>query len=234
MSRIAKVGRLYLINTRSMLWVPGIILAGSWLLTIAIFWIISSQVPSSASEVGVSGGIQAPLWYSLALGITGMNLLFPFSQTLGITRREFVLGSGLAAAVYSAILSTVLVVGGAIEQLTHGVFGGYFFYIPWIWDDGWFGAWLVFFTSPLLLFLVGFTLAAVYRRFGPLWLTIALLALAAALVALLGVLTFTGSWMRLFLWFQGFGPASTSFAMLITALAVGGLAYMSLRRMVVR
>lgn len=233
MKRIANVARLYLVNTRSMLWVPVVVLASAWVITLLIFKLVSSQ--GAAEGAMVSGGIQAPLWYTLALGITGMNLLFPFSQALGITRREFVLGSGFAAAVYSATLALVLVLGGLAEQATDAFgIGGYFFYLPWVWADGWFGAWLLFFSLSTMFFIVGFTLASVYKRYGALWLTIALALMTIALIGIIWIVTTTGSWMRLFAWFAGFGPLSSSLVLAGVTLVVGGLAYLTLRRMVVR
>ena len=62
------------------------------------------------------GGAQAPLWYFLVVGIQALTLTFPFSQAMSVTRREFYLGTLLTAALTSAILAGIFVVGGFIEQ----------------------------------------------------------------------------------------------------------------------
>ena len=56
---------------------------------------------------------------------------------MSVTRREFYLGTLLTAALTSAILAGIAVVGGLVEQATDGWgMNGWFFGLPWIWEAG--------------------------------------------------------------------------------------------------
>ncbi len=83
------------------------------------------------------GGQQAPIWYFGVVGIQALTLTFPFSQAMSVTRWEFYLGTLLTAALTSAILAVIAVVGGLIEQATDGWgINGWFFALPWVWAYG--------------------------------------------------------------------------------------------------
>lgn len=45
------------------------------------------------------------MWSFLFVGVSAMTLTFPFSQSVGLARWEFYLGSLAAAAVTSAVLA---------------------------------------------------------------------------------------------------------------------------------
>lgn len=116
MKRIINMARLQLINTRSMLWVPFVIAFGALLISLIPLTLVHQTDPGPNYSLGV----QAPLWYSLAIGISSLNLLFPFSQAIAITRREFVLGSALSSAIFSLCLAGTLILSGLVEKATGG------------------------------------------------------------------------------------------------------------------
>ncbi|HOA86317.1 MAG: hypothetical protein GX871_08550 [Microbacteriaceae bacterium] len=228
MSRTLNVVRMQLVNRQTFVWVPLIVLGGSLLLTLAIYAILQS---SGITEPKFGGGAQAPLWYFLVVGIQSLTLTFPFSQAMSVTRREFYVGTVLTAALTSAILAIVFVLGGLLEQATGGWgMNGYFFHLDWVWQAGPAGAALFFFILAMLFFVTGFGCALVYRRFGTLGLSILLVGIGAVLVALLWLIGQANAWAAVFTWFAQQGAVSLSLWMLALAAVIGVLAFAGLRR----
>jgi len=191
MSRVLNVVRLQLINKQTFIWVPLIVLAGAVVVSVLIY----AMIPVDTPKYG--GGGQAPLWYFFAIGMTAMTLTFPFSQAMSITRREFFLGTMLAAVFGSLLMAVLFLIGAGIELLTNGWgVNGYVFHLPWLWEAGPIGAGIVYFTLALFFFVFGFTGATIYKSWGPLVLTIVSVALALLLVGLVYLVT------RLELWGQ--------------------------------
>lgn len=180
-SRILGVVRLQFTNRQTFIWMPLLILTGAWLITLIIHWIIAS---AGVDGPMYSGSSQAPLWYFAIVGAQAVNLTFYFSQAMSLTRREFCLGSFLAAAISAVGMSAVFVVMGFIEQATDGYgMNGYVSYLPWVWEHGPLGAGFVYFVLTILCYILGFWFAIVYKRFGTLILTSSLIAIALALLA---------------------------------------------------
>lgn len=225
MKRIVNVARLQTINTRSIVWVPLVVLVAAFLVGLII----------AAAARGIpiySGGVQAPLWYFLALGIMTLARTFPFSQALGVTRRDFIAGTFMAALALGAVLASVVVIGGWAEQATNGWgVNLYFFHLPWLWSDGTFGAWLLSLACAWTLFIAGFLLAGVYQRWGTLQLTLWLAGLGLALALAVLVIARMNAWAALGQWFADTG--ALGFALLLAALGVvlGTASYGVVRRL---
>ncbi|MCM3778481.1 hypothetical protein [Microbacterium hydrocarbonoxydans] len=191
MRRTLNVIRLQLINRQTFIWVPLIILGSAVVISVLIY----AMIPVDTPKYG--GGGQAPLWYFFAIGMGAMTYTFPFSQAMSVTRRDFFLGTLATAVLGSALLGLVFLLGGAIELATNGYgVNGYVFHLPWLWEAGPAGAFIVFFTLALFLFMLGFTGATIYKSWGPLVLTIVGVGLALVLLALVFLVT------RLELWLQ--------------------------------
>ncbi|MGV9768027.1 hypothetical protein ACWDR7_00835 [Microbacterium sp. NPDC003461] len=223
--RTLNVVRLQLINAQSFVWVPLLILGAA----IAISLLIFGMVPGG--EVKVAGGANAPLWYFLAIGIQAMTLSFPFSQAMSITRREFFVGTVIVGAIGAAMMATIFLALAAIEAATNGYgLNGRIAYLEWFFEPGWASAWLTYFTITLLLYVVGFWIGTIWKRFGTLVLTSVLVVLGLALVVAIFVITRTESWEPVITWFAQTGPlVLTLWGLLLTAvLSVG--AYATLRK----
>ncbi|MGF6824630.1 hypothetical protein M2317_003563 [Microbacterium sp. ZKA21] len=187
--RTLNVIRLQLINKGTFIWYPLVILAGAVIISVLIY----AMIPIDEPKYG--GGGQAPLWYFFAIGMSAMTLTFPFSQAMSITRREFFLGTMLTAILASALMGVLFLIGGGIEILTNGYgVNGYVFYLPWLWEAGPLGAFVVYFTLALFFFVIGFTGATVFKSWGQMVLIIAIFALTLALLGLVFLVT------RLELW----------------------------------
>jgi hypothetical protein len=227
MSRTVNVIRMQLINRQTFIWLPLIILGASFLMSLAIY----AMIPYAGPKYG--GGAQAPLWYFLAVGVQAMTLSFPFSQALSVTRREFYLGTLLTAVLTSVILAAVYVVGGFIEQATDGWgLNGWFFRLPWVWEQGPAAAAVVYFGLAMLLFIVGFGCALLYKRFGPLGLTIVLVGIGVLLLGALYLVGRANAWAALFEWITAQGALGLSLWGMVLAAVIAVGSFLTLRRAV--
>ncbi|MCU4297646.1 hypothetical protein D3I60_11245 [Brevibacterium permense] len=228
-NRTLGVVRLQFTNTQTFVWVPVLVLGGVWLITLTIYWIISA---SGVDGPMYSGGSQAPLWYFAVVGAQAMNLTFYFSQAMSLTRREFYLGSLLAAAMSAVGVSAVFVALGVIEQATGGYgMGGYFAYLPWVWEGGPLAAGIIYFVLTMLWFILGFWFAIVNKRFGALILTLSLIVIALVLLAGAARLSFEQAWGELWMWLadtQAIGLALWALGLTVI-FAMGS--YLTLRRL---
>ncbi len=225
MSRTVGVIRMQLINRQTFIWLPLIILGAAFLMSLAIY----AMIPTDAPKYG--GGAQAPLWYFLAVGIQAMTLSFPFSQALSITRREFYLGTLLTAVVTSVILAAVYVVGGFVEQTTNGWgLNGWFFRLPWVWEQGPAAAAVVYFGLAMLLFIIGFACALLYKRFGGVGLTLVLVGVGALLVGAMYLVGRADAWGAVFEWIATQGALGLSLWGMVLAAVIAVGSYLTLRR----
>ena len=230
MKRALKLTRVCVINTPSMLWTPVVVLAFAATISIAIF-AITPVVPGSK----ISGGLNAPLWFFMVLGIQAVSHLLPFSLALGATRRDYALSCFLVALISGIALSVLITVCGAIEGATNG-WGHrwYFFRLPWIWANGWFSAFLLVAAITWCFYMLGFVFAVLYKRLGMAALIAVLGASTLALVGIVWVVVARAGWEGLFEWFNWFGPLSTACALtgLTAVLAICG--YAAIRRLQIR
>ncbi|MFT4135330.1 hypothetical protein [Microbacterium sp.] len=228
MSRTLNVVRMQLVNRQTFIWIPLIILGGCLVISLAIYALLIS---SGVHGVKVGGAAQGPLWYFLAVGIQSLTLTFPFSQAMSVTRREFYLGTLLTAAVASAVLATIFVLGGLLEQATNG-FGlnGYMFYLEWIWQAGPLAAGLAYFSGAMLLFVIGFACATIWKRFGAMGLTLVLIAAGAAILGILWLISRADAWGGVAAWIMTQGALGLAAWGLVATALLAGASYLILRR----
>lgn len=225
MRRVINVVRLQLINRQTFVWIPLLILGAATVMSIAIYMMIPSAEPK------YGGGGQAPLWYFFAIGLSAMNLTFPFSQAMSITRRDFFLGTMLTAVGSSALMAVLYVIGGAIELATNGYgLNGWMFYLPWLWEAGPVGAFVVAFALALFFFVIGFTGATVYKRWGPLAVTIASVGAAAVLIGLLFLAVRLGFGNQIASTIMSLGAFGLALWGLVVVAVLSGLSFLVFRR----
>ena len=144
---------------------------------------------------------------------------------------EFYFGTLITAALTSAFLAVIYVIGGFIERATGGWgVNGYFFALDWLWAAGPLVAGLFYFALGMLFFTVGFVSATIYKRFGGLWLTIVLLGLGLVLVAAMWVVGRANAWAELFGWFASIGVGGLAGLVAVAVLACAVVAFPILRR----
>ncbi len=228
MSRTWNVVRMQLVNKQTYLTVPVIVLAGSLVITLAIYAIIAS---AGVEGPMYGGGAQAPLWYFAVVGAQALTLTFPFSQAMSVTRRAFYLGTLLTAIMTAAILAAIFVLGGLFEQATGGWgMNGYFFYLPWIWEAGPAAGGLFFFTLALAFFVVGFWGATIFKRWGTAVLTTVIFAIALVLVGALWLIGRLDAWGAVGTWIMTSGALGLSLWGLALIAVLAGTSYLTLRR----
>lgn len=225
MKRVLNVIRLQLINRQTYIWVPLIVLGGSFLISLLIY----AMIPIDEPKYG--GGSQAPLWYFLFVGIQAMTMTFPFSQALSITRRDFFLGTLLTAVGTSLLLAVLFVLGGLLELGTNGWgVNGYFFHLPWIWEDGPLAAGVVYFTLALFIFVIGFTFATLFKTWGMIVLTISWIAVALLLVGIVFLITRLELWMQVWMGISDLGALGLALWGLILTAALTLISFFAFRR----
>lgn len=225
MLRTLKVIRLQLINKQTYIWVPLMIVGGSLLISI----LISMMIPIDEPKYG--GGSQAPLWYFLFVGIQALTMTFPFSQALSVTRREFYLGTLITAALTSAILGAIFIVGGLIELATNGWgVNGWFFHLPWVWEAGPLAAGFVYATLALFIFIIGFTCATIYKSWGTMVLTLIGLALGLILVGLVYLTTRFELWGNVWTGILDLGALGLALWGLVAIAIMAGISFLAFRR----
>jgi hypothetical protein len=227
MNRTLNVIRMQLVNRQTFVWMPLIILGGSFALSMLVY----AMIPVDAPKYG--GAAQAPLWYLLAVGIQALTMTFPFSQAMSVTRREFYLGTLLTSGLAAVLLAAIYMIGGLVEQATTGWgLNGYYFYLPWVWQAGAFGAGFFYAVMAMLLFIVGFWAATIYQRFGGTVLTIVLVSLGFLFVGLLWLAIRADMWDEIWTWVATAGVVGTTAWSLVLAAVLAGIAFLTLRRTV--
>jgi len=225
MSRTLNVVRLQLINKQTFIWVPLIVLASATVVSVLIYAIIPVDGPK------YGGGGQAPLWVFFAVGLSAMTLTFPFSQAMSITRREFFTGTLIAAVLGSAFMGVLFLIGGGIEMLTNGWgVNGYVFHLPWVWEAGPFGAFVVYFTLALLFFVVGFTGATIYKTWGPVVTTVVTVGLALVLVGVVFLVTRLELWGQVAAAIMNLGALGLALWGLVAIVALALVSFLAFRR----
>ncbi|KTR78616.1 membrane protein [Microbacterium oxydans] len=225
MRRTFNVVRLQLINKGTFVWYPLIILAAAVVISIIIY----AMIPVDTPKYG--GGGQAPLWYFFAIGMSAMTLTFPFSQAMSITRREFFFGTMLTAILGSALMGILFLIGGGIEVATNGYgVNGYVFYLPWLWDAGPLGAFVVFFTLALFFFVLGFTGATIYKSWGQLVLLIVSIGLGLVLVGLVFLATRLDLWNHVGATIMDLGAVGLALWGLVLTAIFTGVSFLAFRR----
>ncbi|WP_460798113.1 hypothetical protein [Microbacterium sp. GXF0217] len=223
--RTLNVIRLQLINKGTFIWYPLMILGAAVVISVLIY----AMIPVDEPKYG--GGGQAPLWYFFAIGMSAMTLTFPFSQAMSITRREFFLGTLLTAILGSALMGVLFLIGGGIELLTNGYgVNGYVFYLPWLWEAGPLGAFVVYFTLALFFFLIGFTGATIYKSWGQMVLIIASFAIALVLLGLIFIATRFELWGHVWVGILDLGAMGLALWGLVAVAVLSVISFLAFRR----
>ncbi|WP_404430285.1 hypothetical protein LG299_11380 [Microbacterium lacus] len=225
MSRTLNVVRMQFVNKQTYIWVPLLVLVGAFVLTLMVF----ALIPYDGVKTG--GGTMAPLWYFLVVGVQSLTLTFPFSQAMSVTRREFYLGTLLAATCTSAMLAVIFVIGGLIEQATNGWgMNGFFFYLEGLWAAGPLGALFSFFVISMLFFIAGFWSATIFKRFGTLWLTAVLVALGLVIVGIIWLAGRLDAWAQIGEWIAAQGSLGLTLWGVLLGVILAGVSFLTLRR----
>ncbi|MHA7176675.1 hypothetical protein ACX80D_08470 [Arthrobacter sp. Sr24] len=217
---------MQLINKWTFLGIPAVIIAGSFLLSLAIFALIPNTV-----ETKYSGAGQAVMWYFFGLGIQSLTLSFPFSQGLSVSRRSYFLGTVGLFTVLAAAIAALYVILGWVEQATNGWgLQGRMFALEWVADRHWFIQWFFYYILMMFLFLLGLWAATVYKRWQATGLLILCLSLAVLLIGAAALITLQGWWPAVGAWMMRLTPLSLGALALVFVVMLGSAGYATLRR----
>lgn len=227
MNRIVNVMRMQLINRWTFIGIPAVILVASF----ALSWVIWSLVPYEGAKY--SGGSQAIMWYFLALGIQSLTMTFPFSQGLSISRKAFFLGTLGLFAIIAVVTTALYYVLGLIEVATDGWgLNGRFFALEWIAEGSGLPMMVFYFTAMMVLFLIGFWAATIYKRWQTTGLLITGIGTALILVGLVFYITRAELWGQVGQFLGSQSQLSVAGWLAVVGVALAGGSYLTLRRAV--
>jgi hypothetical protein len=237
LGRTSRIVRLHLANPRTTIVLPALIVGAIFLMTLAIWTLISANLdPSEAAEA--SEGTQysgASSWifvYMLIVAVQAMNLTFPLALGYGSTRRDFYLGSALTFVLLSAGWAVGLTILSGLETLTGGWGVGLHMFTAIYFGGGEMELWqrlVVFFCVMLFFFFTGAAFGAVYVRWKATGLIVAFIALGALLVGAIALFTYTRSWDVVGAFFAQAQVLGTALWLLVPTAIGGVIGYLVLR-----
>ncbi|SMG09581.1 hypothetical protein [Agreia pratensis] len=238
-SNILAVVRLHLVNRYSVFAVPWLIMAGIFVVNVAIWWIIFASVSSEADRadardgISYSGALFYIFVYMLVLGIQAVAFTFPFALGFSVTRRDFWLGSALTFIALSAVYSACLTILATIEVATGGwglggtMFASYYFGGA---DASWIERFGLYFATYLFFYFVGAAIATIYQRWRNNGMLVLFGTLGLVLIAGIALVSFTNSWPSVGAWLDSNGPSGVIAWSLVPTVIAAITGYFILRR----
>jgi len=199
LKRITSVAKLHFANPWTTLGLPWIILGVIFVGMLTIWWLIYSAI-DPADRAGALEGTQFSgssffiYIYMMVVAIQAISITFPFALGYGVTRRDYYLGSALAFVVLAVIYTAGLTLISAAETMTGGWGMGVTIFAPVYFGAGIAERIFVQFVAFLFFLFFGSAIAAVWVRWKATGVTMFFIVVAALLVGLIALATFTGSW----------------------------------------
>lgn len=208
MSTMVNIVRYHLVDKLQYVIMPWAVVLFSFLVNVVVV-----GVASSGSGDRYSGGIAAIYAIQFVLGVLSMTRTLPFGLFLGLSRRTYYLGTALTIGAMGVGYGLVLTGLKVVEEATGGWgMQEHFFRVPWLFDSPWYLYWLTSFVLLVLWFLMGMWYGLVYRRWNVVGLAVFGGAQALVLLAVVILLSLTGSW-----------PAVWNFFGTVTAIGFTGV-----------
>ena len=187
MTDVRTTMRLHLLTWKPAVAWPWGILAASFTINLLVQRALSPEF----REQSWSGGLTS-IYAVVAVWATALiSQVFPFALGLGITRRDYALGTALTLVAQAVLFALALAGLQAVEQASHGFGVGLAFFGPaGIRQDGVVLQTLVYATGFVLVGAVMSALAVVHHR----WRTTGLFTLIMALILAGGALIVLATW----------------------------------------
>lgn len=235
--RMVAVARLHVTNPFPILVLPWLILGFIFLVNLLIWFIVltavgGSGLPDSAIEgMQYSGATSFIFVYMLVVAVQAVNLTFPFALGYSVTRRDFYLGSSLTFVALSAYYALGMTILGAIEKATNGWgIGGAMFNVIYLRADNAFLQFVQLFLIFLFFFFVGAATASVYVRWRTNGMIVFFASLTLLLVGVAALITMTGSWPAVGIWFVTNGPLGVAAWLLVPTVLAAITGFFLLRK----
>ena len=190
--RIRNVVQLHTVNRLQAFGWPLLIMCFSLIIVLVIGALVGGvggQEARDGMRMGMqwNGAIFALLGPLIGFGFTAMGQYFPLALGLGITRREFAIGTSLVFVGNALFYAVIVAIGKAIESATTGFgLGIRFFDTVYTGLGAWWQTLLQTFLLILAVSLVGAAITTAYHRWGQSFLWTFWLTLAVIVVAISG------------------------------------------------
>ncbi len=198
-SRVWNAVRLHAANPWPTLITPWLIFAAIFGLTFAIWHLVTRAAGGTqnldTNAFDFNGGVTWVFFFLMVMAIQTMSLTFRFALGIGMTRRDYYLGTVTYLAILASTYAAGITLLAQVERLTNGWGLDGRFFAPWILADlpAW-QLWYVNALAGLLLAMLGVAAGAVWVRWKATGLYVFLGGLAAVIVGTLWLMTVTESW----------------------------------------
>jgi len=161
-SRVNSVIKMHFKDKWSWFIIPWMVLLSSFVINL----IVASLVDTP--EGIKTGGLASIFVYMLCGGIIVLPQTFPFALGFSVSRRDYMLGTAGMLGLVALYCSAILIIMSLIEQY---VIVGWnvnlnFFHFSFMDPMNMFNLFLVYFFAIVHLFVTGFVIGCIYRRFG--------------------------------------------------------------------
>ncbi len=197
--RVWNAVRLHVANPWPSLITPWLIFAAIFGLNLAIWYMVTASVGGvenlDPDAFYYNGGVTWVLFFLMAMAVQSMSLTFRFALGVGMTRRDYFLGTVAYLVLLASMYAAGIALLAQVERLTDGWGVGGRFFAPWFLAElpAW-ELWYINATAGLLLALLGLILGAVWVRWRVLGLYLFLGAFALLIIAAVWLMTVTDSW----------------------------------------
>ncbi len=229
-----RIVRLHAVSPTVFFGIPWMILAGAWVVSMLIgFILVLNNEPSAG--MSYSWAVVAPQWYLVVVGVQAVAFTFPFALGFGATRRDFWLGTCAMFVLVSLEMAVAIATLVKLEIVTGGWgIGAHMFDALWYGEHGWLTDFYATFCLQLLVLFIGAAATTVYMRWRNRGMLVLTGGAAAAVVIVIAAVTFSNSWALLLSWFAGLSVAGAFTLVLIPALLCAGSGYLVIRRATTR
>ncbi|WP_040949323.1 hypothetical protein [Gorillibacterium massiliense] len=223
MNRTAGVLKTFFADKTSWLFIPHAILFSTFVVNLIVGYLSNHEY--------YTGGLSSLYIYMFVVGILYVVQNFPFLISFGARRKDYFIGSALAAFLLFVLEAVMLNLFAAIERGTDG-WGAqvHFFSLPYMSDGSVITQLWVQFALLSHMFYWGFLIASLFRRFGRTGLYIFFIALLVIFTVLTFLVDYYDEWRAIGHWFAGSTAVEIASLLFLITIVYMALSYMLLRR----
>jgi hypothetical protein len=232
MNRVVATARLHLVHPWLSVGVPWAIVGSSFAINLGIWGL--GDVGRETGGSATTGGLASLYVTVVFIFVQAVTQMFPFALGLSLSRRDFYLGTALAAGVQAFGYGVALSVLTTIEKATDGWGMQLHFWAPGPIDAGNPALQFVVFTLPLVACaFLGMGIGVVFKRWGP----SGLYALGLGVLLVGGLIavwaTWQERWSEFGAWVGDLSTTSVTITLpVLLGLALAALTFFGLRRAV--
>ncbi|MBO7742638.1 hypothetical protein I8J29_00425 [Paenibacillus sp. MWE-103] len=161
MNTVQGIVRMHLRDKWSWIYLPWVIVLSSFAVNLLIAGLMADD------ERIITGGLMSIFVYMLVSGIVAVHHTFPFALGLSVRRRDYFSGTLIMILSVSVASSLILMLLSYIESWTDGWNTDlFFFHLPYVSDGNALQQFIVFGSFMLFMYLLGFAISSLFRRFG--------------------------------------------------------------------